>query len=217
MTKIAEIKLYKATPQQLRFACLNFHYAKAVPTTQISFSCFENDQFIGVIAYGGGANNNSAKSFGLATGQILELVRVALNGKQTVPTSKFVATSMKLVRKHKPLVKLLVSYADITNQGHKGIIYRATNWIYLGQRHTNKGAYYKINGKIVHGRSARAKYGHVSKFPAGWEHVDSMSKHLYAYPFDKDLRRELESKAVSYHETEGGAVPTSAHQDTGEK
>jgi hypothetical protein len=211
MAAQASILIKKATPQQIRYACMNFHYAKAVPSAQIAFACYENDLFVGVIAYGGGANNNIAKSFGLLQGQVLELVRVALSDKHTLPTSKYVSLTLRLMKKYKPLCKVIISYADLTNQNHKGIIYRACNFLYYGERSTNKGAYYKINGKIIHGRSARAKYGSQAKFPAGWEDVPSMTKYLYVYPIDITMRHKLESKASTYHVEESGAVPTMSH------
>jgi hypothetical protein len=199
----------KATPNQVRYACLNYHYAKSVPTVQLAFSCYEDDKFIGVIAYSGGANNNLSKRYGLLQGEVLELVRVALNGKQKSPTSKFVAVSIKLVKKYKPLAKLLVSYADKTNQGHKGIIYKASNWQYDGLSVSGKDAHYMVNGKLIHGRSMRAKYGSKDKFPP-YEEVFGLEKHRFIYWLYK--RQEHESNVVSIQETKGGAVPTLTHQ-----
>ena len=60
----------------------------------------------------------------------MELVRVALNGKQE-KTGSAVAKSLWLLKKKAPVVRLVVSYAD-SEQGHSGIIYQATNWIYTG-------------------------------------------------------------------------------------
>ena len=66
----------------------------------------------------------------MANGEVLELVRVALNGKQPC-TSECVAASLKQIHKDAPQVKLVVSYADM-DQEHIGTIYQATNWLYLG-------------------------------------------------------------------------------------
>ena len=77
------------------------------------------------------SNNRIGSEYGLNQGQIIELVRVALNGKQ-VATSQVVAASIKRIKKDVPLCKLIVSYADI-DQAHKGIIYQATNWYYVGK------------------------------------------------------------------------------------
>lgn len=186
------IRLFKATPEQIRYSCLYFHYAKTIPSCQLGFSCFDNLTFLGVILYGGGANNNLAKKYGLLQGQIMELVRVALNGKQEFPTSKYVALSIKLLHKHKPLVKMLISYAD-TKQGHKGIIYQATNWIHDGMVDSESAVDPKT-GEVKHTRSLHSKYGSIK----GFKRVKDMPKHRYIYPFDENLRRELESKAPHF-------------------
>jgi hypothetical protein len=136
------IKLGLATPNQIRYACKNYHYAKVVPPIHVAFSCYEDGKFVGIIAYNAGTAGVLPKRFGTISGQALELVRVALSGEQKTPTTKFVAISLKLLKKQKPNAKVVVSYADITNQHHKGIIYRAGNWIYDGKITTGKGAYY---------------------------------------------------------------------------
>jgi dTDP-4-dehydrorhamnose reductase len=64
-------------------------------------------------------------------GEFAELIRMALNGKHE-STSKVLASAIKLFKKDNPICKLIISYAD-TGQGHKGVIYQATNWIYEGE------------------------------------------------------------------------------------
>lgn len=199
------IRLYNATPEQIRYACLRFHYAKSIPSIQIAFSCFENDLFVGVVAFGGGANNNLAKKYGLVQGQIMELVRVALNDKHKAPTSQYVALSIRLLKKRKPLVKMLISYAD-TKQGHSGIIYQATNWLYLGESFA-ESAIDPQTGEIKHTRSLHSKYGSIK----GFQRVKDKPKHTYIYPFAESMRREFESRTLTYPVRGSGAVPTSAH------
>lgn len=180
-----KIQLGLATPNQIRYACHNYHYAKVVPPIHVAFSCYEDGKFIGVIAYNAGTAGVLPKRFGTISGQALELVRVALNGEQKTPTTKFVAISLKLLKKQKPNAKVVVSYADITNQGHKGIIYRAGNWIYDGKIKTGKGAYYRVKGSLVHGRAMRKRFGNnTAKWPE-YEEVGEMEKHRFVYPLDR--------------------------------
>lgn len=146
------MKLELASYKAIKYACLNFHYAKSVPVNTIGFSVFNSkNEWSGVVLYGTGANNNIANTYELKQGQVIELVRMALNGKQE-STSKALSISLKLVKKLVPMAKLIVSYAD-KDQEHTGVIYQATNWFYVGTSMENKtDSSWVINGKRYHGR-----------------------------------------------------------------
>lgn len=149
------MKLTKANSKAIKYACKNFHYSQSVPTVQYAYNIYnDKNEWCGVIIFGGGANNNLAKSFNLRNGEVLELERVALNGKQE-QTSKAVSIALKLLHKENPIVKLVVSYAD-HRQKHLGIIYQATNWIYLGMTKTSDFQYF-YNGKWTHERTINSK------------------------------------------------------------
>ena len=99
------IELRNATPKAIRYACMNFHYAKAVPSTQYSYNVYnEQKEWCGVILFGGGANCHIACPFDMVQGEVLELVRVALNGKQPC-TSECVAAALRQLHKDAPQVK----------------------------------------------------------------------------------------------------------------
>lgn len=189
-----EIASYKA----IKYACLNFHYAKAVPVNTFGYSVFnDKNEWCGVILYGTGANNNLAVQYNLNQGNVLELVRVALNGKQE-STSKALAISLKLIKHKIPLCKLIISYAD-KDQKHNGIIYQATNWYYTGQSMLNKkDASYIIDGKRIHGKTISDKckrYGlsknieNAKKVYKAKEVIKYITKGKikYIYPLDKNL------------------------------
>ena len=195
------IELRRASAKAIKYACLHFHYARSVPANQYSYNIYENGEWCGVIIYSSGATNNIACPFGMVQGEVLELVRVALNGKQS-HTSECVAASLKQLHKDAPQVKLIVSFAD-AGQKHLGIIYQATNWIYLGEKDTGH-SYTIVHGQKTHVRSLFAKYGtHSTKWIK--EHVDPNaeyiphgSKHKYIFCFPRKLRREWEKKALPY-------------------
>lgn len=189
------MKLTKANTKAINYACKNFHYSKSVPTIQYAYNVYNNnDEWCGVIIYGGGANNNLAKSFNLHNGEILELERVALNGKQE-QTSKAVALSLKLLHKENPVVKLIVSYAD-HRQKHVGTIYKATNWLFLGIAKTSDTQYY-YNGKWTHERTINSKKDKEilkKKLP---KRLNS-NKFKYIYCFDKELKKQYKSISKEY-------------------
>lgn len=151
------IELRKATPKAIRYACLNFHYAKSVPSVQYGYNVYQDGEWCGVILFGLGATPNIASPFNCVQGEVLELVRVALNGKQNA-TSECVAATLRKLHEDAPHIKIVVSYAD-EDQNHKGIIYQATNWLYLGLTNQNERSAFIINGKKTHPRTVGSAGG----------------------------------------------------------
>ena len=185
------MRLEIASHKAIKYACMNFHYAKAVPVNTFGYSVFnDKNEWCGVILYGTGATPNIGSQYNLKQGQIVELVRMALNGKQT-NTSKAMALSLKLLTKKLPLCKLVVSYADI-DQNHTGIIYQATNWFYVGDCNQNTRTGFIINGKKIHNKTLhgmgkeQSLKGARSIDPNATEYI-SKGKRKYIYPIDKKL------------------------------
>lgn len=199
------IELRRATAKAVRYACMNFHYAKSVPSVQYGYNVYQDGEWCGCILFSSGANNHIACPFNLVQGEVIELVRVALNGKQTA-TSECVAAALKALHRDAPQVKIVVSYAD-TDQGHAGIIYQATNFLYIGDGAPIHS--FIIHGKKTHFKSIHSKYGFVN---LEWirKNVDPQAqdftpggKHKYIYCFDKRLRREWQKKALPYPKKDG--------------
>lgn len=196
------IELRKATPKAIRYACLNFHYAKSVPSVQYAYNVYEGGQWCGCILFGGGATPNIATPFDMVQGEVLELVRVALNGKQTT-TSECVAASLRQLHKDAPQIKLVVSFAD-ADQEHYGTIYQATNWIYLGAFLENERGAFIINGKKMHPKTVYSKGWKQSvewlrqNVDKNAEEFRTKGKRKYIFVFDKKLRKEWQAKALPY-------------------
>ena len=175
------MRLENASRKAVKYACEKFHYAKVVPAASVSFSVFEGETWCGVICFGGGASAFMGKPYGLTHGQYLELVRVALNGKQT-STSKAVAIAIRLVRKKCPMVRLLISYAD-KGQEHFGTIYQATNWVFVEETESSgKDVFYK--GKWGHDRVPNTLPKQIrDKLPKR----KRPGKRKYVYPLTKEM------------------------------
>lgn len=176
----------------MKFACKNFHYSKSMPCTPFGYNVYENNEWCGCIIYGRGANFNIAKPFDMVQGQVIELTRMAMNGKQSC-TSKALSLSLKLVKKSCPIAKLVVSYAD-TEQGHIGTIYQATNWIYLGDTGISHVYIDPADGKPKHKKSLYEKYGNLSTF----EKHSLPTKHKYVYCLDRDVKKKIEKMKKPY-------------------
>jgi hypothetical protein len=176
------MKLEIASTKAIKYACLNFHYAKVCPVTSIAFSVFnEKNEWCGVITFGGGAGAYMGMPYKLRYGQYLELTRMALNGKQE-STSKAMSIAIKMVKNYCPSVQLLISYADKA-QNHFGVIYQATNWYFVEETDTSgEEVFYK--GKWVHNRTPSAKLS-IEDYRKLVKRKKS-GKRKYLYPLNKN-------------------------------
>lgn len=215
------MRLEKASAKAIKYAIMNWHYSKKVPLVQLAYSVFnENGEFCGVICYSIGANNKIGTFCNLKPVETIELVRVALNGKQE-STSKALSISLKLAKKDSPMTKMIVSYAD-TAQGHKGCIYQATNWFYIGDSVSSVPI---INGQKIHKKTLSGKKNMPT---TGHKYVKELPKHKYIYPLCKSmlplcrqLAKPYPKKALEVHAVEhltpsqevGGSSPTPALQN----
>ena len=189
------MRITRANSKAVEYSCKKFHYSKSVPAVQWAYNVYNaNDEWCGTVLFGGGANNNLAKSFGMNNGEVLELERVALNGKQEY-TSQAVAMCLKQLHKDNPLVKMVVSYSD-HRQRHLGTIYQATNWIYLGLTITSDTQYiYK--SKWTHERTINAQKNRA-ELKAKLPKRENSNKFKYVFCFDKKLRKQYLKQALPY-------------------
>lgn len=187
------LEIKTANQTAIEYACKMFHYAKRVPVGRLTaYNIYEDNNWCGVVIYGSGANNSIASPFGLVQGEVMELVRVALNGKQK-HTSQVVSATIKQIKKDLPIVKLLISYAD-NEQNHLGIIYQATNWYYISNADIEPKIF--LDGKRMHRRSLYSKFK-TSSIPRLKDILGNRLiieknnianiKFKYIYPLDKKL------------------------------
>jgi hypothetical protein len=199
------MRIAVAKPSAIRYACIKFHYAKCVPSVSVGFNVYNDaDEWCGVICYGFGANCHIAEPYDKCAGQVIELVRVALNGKQGHgKTSQALAMTLKELPKYMPNIDIVVSYADV-DQEHLGILYQSTNWIYTGLMNDDTRGAFIIFGKKMHPKSV---YSKGWKQNVSWlkENIDpnaeifiTKGKHKYVYPLDKRTRKKLLSLSQPY-------------------
>lgn len=189
------MRITRANKDAVKYACTKFHYSKSVPTVQYAYNIYnDDDEWCGCIVYGGGANNNLAKSFDKNNGEVLELERVALNGKQGY-TSQAVAMSLKQLHRDNPIVQIVVSYSD-HRQKHLGTIYQATNWIYLGLSLTSDMQYY-YKGKWTHQRTIDS-LSNKEELKKTLPHRENSNKFKYVYCFNKKERKKFLKLAQPY-------------------
>lgn len=217
------LKIDWATHEAAKYACLNWHYSKSMPTNKlVKIGAWEDGKFIGVVIFSPGATPALYKTYNITQQQGCELTRIALKNHAT-PVSRILMLAIKFLSKSNPGMELIISFAD-TAEGHHGGIYQATNWVYVGTAGPRLKP--KINGKFIHERSLSVlvKQGKIKRTDCEWVKAEPKHKYLMALnesmrlkitPLQKPYPKRAGSKAnvvPADQAGEGGATPTPALQ-----
>jgi len=196
------LKIDWASYQSTLYACTNWHYSKSIPVPPlIKIGVWENNKFIGVVIFSRGASPKLVRPYGLTQTEGVELSRIALTNHVT-PVSRIVKIAIKFLLLKSPGIKLIVSFAD-SEQGHRGGIYQAGNWIYSGKTKTTKQ--YLLNGKKLHSRQVsitgrRKQFGVVRAVyrPDQLTVKVCEGKHRYLMPLTKEMREKIKHISKPY-------------------
>ena len=178
------------------YSVLRWHYSRRMPKSKlVRFGVWEYGKFKGAIIYGLGANPKSGAFLGISNFECPELVRVALDNHDNA-VSKIVSFTLKKMKKDFPIIKAIVSYAD-PEKNHKGGIYQAMNWTYIGK--TSSSKIYIENGKEIHSKtiSDRIRFNKLDK-NHNLDYKITKGKYKYVYLFDKKLFNLIRDKIQKY-------------------
>lgn len=135
------------------------HYSKSINGVKIT-QCFQvtfNSKLVGAVLFGE-LSTTAWKKFAKSEKEVLELRRlVLLDECEKNSESRVISLTIKWIKKYLNNVKVIVSYAD-PNQGHTGVIYKASNFKYLGTSSSDTGFIDPESGKVYHSRALRTKY-----------------------------------------------------------
>lgn len=162
------------------------HYIGRPGSTSVRLGLWLNGRLAGVITYGTIPRPNARAICGAAyETRVLELTRLALyDWAPRNSESRFIAESFRYLRRTKPHICILISYAD-GRHGHVGTIYQATNWIYTGSS-TGDVVYLCDDGRQLHPRTIRP----VDLPPGRW--IPAGNKHRYVtFLGSKTQKRKL--------------------------
>ena len=129
-----------------------------------SFFSGNTEELIGVCVYGDPIGRHSGGSISelLDRKQVLELTRLYVHdGYGSNIESWFISQTFKWLKKNFSSILALMSYSD-PKEGHAGIIYQATNWVYQGNKiRPNDSWSFKFSpdGRWTHGRTIFPYYG----------------------------------------------------------
>src|SRR5688572_32556474 len=95
------LRLDWATFEAAKFAVMNWHYSKAMPSGKmVKIGVWENEKFIGVILFSMGAQIALVRQYGLTPFEGCELTRIALN-RHVTPVTRMVAIALKMLKDRK--------------------------------------------------------------------------------------------------------------------
>ena len=140
--------------------------------------------------------NTAAKYNPINPTRCMELRRlVCIDDTPKNTESYFIGQTFKLLKRDTDM-EVIVSFAD-QHHGHTGVIYKATNFDYLGE--TGKGRILMVDGKEMHSRSLNQldrPYGSElnRRYKAGDENIfwkKTNPKHIYVYYLNKRIKRQI--------------------------
>ena len=172
------------------------------------------EKMIGVITYGDPVGRLTSQSISdvLDRTSVYELTRLYIHdGYGSNIESWFISQSFNWLKTNKPNIKALISYASPV-EGHAGIIYQATNWIYQGNRiRFNDSWLFKFeeDGRWKHGRTIFPYYNTSDpkeiqkKVKSSFWIKKELRKHRYVYILagkkeKKNIMKNLKHPSLSY-------------------
>lgn len=141
MGKAKDILLRPVSAVEANELVKRVHYSgKVVQNSQLHIGVFYNGKLEGAMQFG--PSLDKRKIQGLVTGtqwhEFIELNRMAFS--EALPRnseSRAIAIAMRLLRKHAPQIKWVVTFADATQCGD-GTIYRASGFVLTGIKPNNQ-------------------------------------------------------------------------------
>lgn len=181
------------------------HYSGTVAFgTQVSLGIYKDNQLLGVFQLGKGVfPDATARSVeGTQNDQYMELNRLWLHDRLPHNSeSQSIALMFKWMKKNRPEIKWLISFADGL-EGNVGTIYQATNWIYTGYN-TTGGMWITKDGKKMHALSASKGLANAKRetLEAKWGtplYRVAGGQFRYIYFLDKRCRKNLRLQPQAY-------------------
>lgn len=159
-----------------------YHYSHGIHNGPMTYGLFDGvGNLIGTCAFATPCSENVRSSvFGPnGKGHVTELHRLAIypNNSPKGTATWFIARALKLLQEDKPHIRAIISFAD-SSQGHRGVIYRASNFLYCGM--TGKATFYRDeNFRLRHPRQCGVNIDKNAAKEMGWTPEVRDSKYRY--------------------------------------
>lgn len=205
---IKALEVRRVQPHVIRHLIVDYHYLHCMPSAcWRCFGIFAAGELVGAAVFTAGPRHSYRVLLGAKPQQVMILARLWLRGDLPKNAeSRVLGILLRLLRRE-DLWKLILSYAD-PGAGHRGTIYRASGWLYLGRGQPSR--YLDLgNGPAVHPRTAYGRFGannigHLARTGISARRVIQPGKHRFAYVLDPAWRWRLRDQVVAYPDVESG-------------
>jgi hypothetical protein len=190
--KARDLEIFSCSVGEVREFIETHHYSHNINGVKVSccFKVIYGEELVGAVLFGM-MSTTAWKKFSSKESEVLELRRfVLLDECGRNSESRVIGFTLRWICANMEGVKIIVSYAD-PNYGHSGIIYKASNFRYLGTSGADIGYKDVETGKIYHSRALRTKYkGDYKPFVkklrekkdnGELEEIKLVGKHCYIY------------------------------------
>lgn len=188
MTSVRQYEIRPISTAEATRIIVDKHYLHRKGPCSRAFWMFLGERIMGVICYG------TPSSAPLRSGicgpdeslNVIELTRLWISDECPKNSeSRLIGATLPSCSK-----EIVVSFAD-PSQGHIGVVYQATNWIYTGL--SAKRTNWTFDGNKNHGQSVADKYTseEVREMP-GFRLEPRPQKHRYVYFNVRSKRRRAE-------------------------
>ena len=181
------------------------HYTRGCHNGPMTWGLFSEGRLIGVCAF---ATPSSEAVRGSIWGMgnkshVTELHRLVILDETPVNTeSWFISRALKGLGEERPEIWGVISFADAM-EGHIGVIYQATNALYLGV--TGRQVFWRdADGRLHHPRQNGVNISKDVAQARGWVAERREAKHRYLFViargsrFRKSLRGKLDNRVLPY-------------------
>ena len=149
--KVKEFYIRRCLPKHIKGFVKNWHYSRSINgvSTKYCFQLLYKKKVIGAMIYGLCGMPAVWKCYVHKKDDLLELRRLCcIDATPKNTESRFIGLTLKWIKKN-TTVKKIISYAD-PEQGHKGTIYKASNFVLKGTTNKENVIIYKDKVKEIH-------------------------------------------------------------------
>jgi len=150
---VKQIKVARIDSTHANAFIRKHHYSgKVVPNSQLHFGAFYMDKLHGVMSFGASINKKGTINLvkGTAWNGFIELNRMAFDSfLPRNSESRAISVALRLIKKHAPHIKWVISFADGTQCGD-GTIYRASGFKLVGIAPNQSLRVNPVTGEKVH-------------------------------------------------------------------